>query len=875
MIVLGQTAFATHNLAGDITYRHIGGLTYEFTVTIFADGGSPAISRRDIEIDWGDNTGIDSLTVVEETDVGTNGEIILKRVWRGTHTFAGGAFTYTIRVIDPNRNAGVVNMDNSVNVPFTIQSTLTVSPFAGGSNNSVQLRNNPLDDACIGARYVYNPGAFDPDGDSLAYRIAPSRGAAGAVAPNYTFPAASTSISVDPVTGDLIWENPTTIGLHNVAIQILEYRNGGIIGSVLRDIQIDVIPGCNNNPPNIFADQLVCVDAGSTLNTTINATDPDVNDDVTLTATGEVLELPILNRTNFNSGVVGNPTNASFIWNTLCEDVRLQPYQLSIKAEDNASIRGSINLVNFRTVNIRVVSPAPKNAMAMPTAKTITLTWTNTDCQNAAGYYIYRRLDSSGFTPTQCVTGVPDGIGYTKIAEVNDVTTTTFIDDDNGDGLVPGQKYCYLITKFYTDGDESYASNEVCAEVEKIVPIITKASIVSTDGSTGTIDLAWSPPQFDNMAFPPPYRYDVFEIVDDVETVIGSTNSISDTTFTVNNRNTIDNPYTYKVTLFSLGNGETEVGKSAKASSIFLRITPTDNLLRLNWEVNVPWNNTLYTVYRRLPGSSTFNLLGSTSNRFYNDSNLVNGSEYCYYIESSGSYNLIGVTNPLLNLSQEACERPVDNVPPCTPNFVIDSDCDRGNLTISWPNLNNTCGNDISGYAVYKASSQDGPLTLIESKMSPDDTVYTANGDSIAGCYVISAIDSSGNESLSNRKRCIEFCPIYELPNVFTPNGDGINDFFVPIAPFRYVDSIEMVIYNRWGEMVFETTDPSIKWNGQHEDIKVDAISSSLSERGEQLSGGGYYYVCKIFETSLQEKEPRVIKGVVTIIDPQFIKETD
>jgi gliding motility-associated-like protein len=53
-----------------------------------------------------------------------------------------------------------------------------------------------------------------------------------------------------------------------------------------------------------------------------------------------------------------------------------------------------------------------------------------------------------------------------------------------------------------------------------------------------------------------------------------------------------------------------------------------------------------------------------------------------------------------------------------------------------------------------------------------------------------------------------------KLPNAFSPNGDGVNDtFYVRGGPF---ETMELRIYNGWGEMVFETTDPTAGWDGTH-----------------------------------------------------------
>ncbi|MEZ4757858.1 MAG: gliding motility-associated C-terminal domain-containing protein [Flavobacteriales bacterium] len=54
-----------------------------------------------------------------------------------------------------------------------------------------------------------------------------------------------------------------------------------------------------------------------------------------------------------------------------------------------------------------------------------------------------------------------------------------------------------------------------------------------------------------------------------------------------------------------------------------------------------------------------------------------------------------------------------------------------------------------------------------------------------------------------------------KLPNAFSPNGDGVNDtFFVRGGPF---ETIDLKIYNGWGELIFQTTDPTFGWDGTHD----------------------------------------------------------
>ncbi len=56
--------------------------------------------------------------------------------------------------------------------------------------------------------------------------------------------------------------------------------------------------------------------------------------------------------------------------------------------------------------------------------------------------------------------------------------------------------------------------------------------------------------------------------------------------------------------------------------------------------------------------------------------------------------------------------------------------------------------------------------------------------------------------------------PYFQMPNVFTPNNDGYNDRFVPLMKYN-VEFYNLVIYNRWGERVYQTSDLENGWDGQ------------------------------------------------------------
>jgi gliding motility-associated-like protein len=52
------------------------------------------------------------------------------------------------------------------------------------------------------------------------------------------------------------------------------------------------------------------------------------------------------------------------------------------------------------------------------------------------------------------------------------------------------------------------------------------------------------------------------------------------------------------------------------------------------------------------------------------------------------------------------------------------------------------------------------------------------------------------------------------IPNAFTPTNDFLNEVFGPVITATHIQRYSFTIFNRWGEKVFETTDPEMMWNG-------------------------------------------------------------
>jgi gliding motility-associated-like protein len=160
---------------------------------------------------------------------------------------------------------------------------------------------------------------------------------------------------------------------------------------------------------------------------------------------------------------------------------------------------------------------------------------------------------------------------------------------------------------------------------------------------------------------------------------------------------------------------------------------------------------------------------------------------------------------------------------------------------------------DLNAFNIYYSSTTAGKLELVNTIDASTYSFDHVLKEYISGCYRVSAIDSSGNESDLSNELCIENCPSYELPNSFTPNGDNANDVFKPTKN-RFISKVVFKVYNIWGQKVFETDDPNINWNG-------------TNKSGKELSEGTYYYVCETFKNTADGSRlpDQVLKGSIYI----------
>lgn len=865
IIVSILQVFATHQRAGEITYKRISGFTYEVTIVTYSYAPSEA-DRNELELNWGDGTS--SILTRNNGPAGINpaglycehlGEMvdvdIKKNLYTGIHTYAG-ASTYVIWLEDPNRNLGIQNIPNSVEIPLYIESQLVISPFLG-ANSSPQLLLPPIDKGCVNHPFLHNPGAIDPEGDSLSYRTAICRGTNGENIPGYKFPnqigEEGQKFTIDSITGDIVWDSPKVQGEYNIAFYIEEWRNGALIGYIVRDMQITIVT-CDNEAPDIFAHD-TCVVVGDTLRMLVTATDPD-NDSIYLTATGA--PFTILYSPSTFTELDMNPgfSKSMLQWNTDCIHVRKTPYPVYLKAIDNSK---PVKLFDLQTIEIKVIGPAPENLTATALGNDIHLNWDTYNCDNAQSFEIYRKNGESGYSSGHCETGVPAETGYKHIGSVS-MDNESYIDNNNGEGLIRGIDYCYLIIARFADGAESQVSNEACVHLKKDIPLITNVTVESTSETTGSVKVVWSKPtEIDPLQAPGPYKYRIYRstgINVIQEMLIDSFPGLTDTIFVDYNLNTLDQGYTYRIELVNNTPGNRfSIGFSKPASSVFLNIQPLDRKLKLEFSYNVSWTNTNHIIFKK-NSSGNFDSIASTARTYYYIEGLENGKDYCFLIKTVGSYSTSGIADPLINFSQEACGIPKDVEAPCPPVLQITTDCSLSQNLLSWEFNANGCHDDAEWFYILYKRDASTDFTVIDSVSANSAYSFVhSKPENLSGCYGIKVSDYAGNLSLMSDTVCVApfICGGYRLPNVFTPNGDSKNDYFIPF-PYSGVEKINLEVFNRWNQVIFRTEDPDINWDGK------------IMGTNEPASDGAYYYSCDIYEIKFSGVQKRTIYGIITIL---------
>ncbi len=233
------------------------------------------------------------------------------------------------------------------------------------------------------------------------------------------------------------------------------------------------------------------------------------------------------------------------------------------------------------------------------------------------------------------------------------------------------------------------------------------------------------------------------------------------------------------------------------------------------------WNN-LSTDQSILVGKGTYKV-------------TVTNAQGCY---AKDSIIVDTLTSPYPSLGNDfaLCKNQSYTLSPSTDfvSYVWNNGSTQKQISISAPGIYSVTVKDLnncSGFDEIQLSTVDGidiPLQVIRL-CSPDTLLqlpaafesYQWQDGSFLSVYHVTDF---GNYYVivTDANACIDTAafdvvnscePLVYTPNAFTPNGDAVNELFIPVA--QNVNSIHFEIYNRWGQLVFSTDKLNEGWNGK------------------------------------------------------------
>lgn len=199
---------------------------------------------------------------------------------------------------------------------------------------------------------------------------------------------------------------------------------------------------------------------------------------------------------------------------------------------------------------------------------------------------------------------------------------------------------------------------------------------------------------------------------------------------------------------------------------------------------------------------------------------LANGNTNNPTISGTGVYTLT-VTNLVTGCSATSTvDVSTDNV---TASFDADPMSGEIPLNVNFTNTSVGANNYAWTFGNGNTTSSTNPSTVFNN----------------AGTYTVILVASSNNCSdTATKVITVEEGFTLEVPNVFTPNGDGSNDLFTIKA--TGVKSAEGYIYNRWGQLLYSWDVLKISWDGK-------------ASNGENCPDGTYYYLIKLIDKKDKE----------------------
>jgi hypothetical protein len=225
------TSFATHIRGGEITVKRISELTYQITLRAFANVKSP-VKMGAGTLGFGDGT---ETTLDASGYRSTSDPEVGIYLFFVTHTYPGQGF-YKVTYTEQNLDEGIINVENSVNIPLYLESGVVIDPLFP-NYSFAKFATDPL--FLIGAEEEFSFAASPVEATNSIYNyqlVVP-----GNVA-SYTFPE---NLNINSQTGLMIWDTKFNgsyqEGQYLFAVRVTQFdKDKNFLGYVTRVFTVDV-----------------------------------------------------------------------------------------------------------------------------------------------------------------------------------------------------------------------------------------------------------------------------------------------------------------------------------------------------------------------------------------------------------------------------------------------------------------------------------------------------------------------------------------------------------------------------------------------------------------------------------------------------------
>jgi gliding motility-associated-like protein len=812
LLFLPKSSLSTHIVGGELGYTCLGNNNYEVTLKVYRDcfNGLAAYDDPTSVFIYNNSTGFYIVLPIPfpgatqlSNNTGNPCLIIPPNICVEEAVFTYEVYLppipegYTLVYQRCCRNISIVNIVNPEVTGATYEATMADSSLAI-CNSSPFFVNFPPTLICVNEPFIFDHSAMDPDGDSLVYVLCNPYDGADDFVPypyppvpytNVVFvpPYSATNpmggappMQIDPVTG-LLTVTPTDAGQYVVGVCVEEYRNGNLLSIHRRDFQFNVT---------------TCASATASING----------------GTNSILSPAVFNSCDgFTFYFPNNSTNATtYLWD----------FGVPSLTDDTST--AAIPVFTFPDTGLYnltlIVNPG---SACGDTAYGIV--------------YVYPVLDANIMFPNGCTT---DSLLFTdqSIASVGDINNWFWTFGDGTSALEQNPIHAYdTIGSFFV---ELVVGTDLgCLDTVSGVITINEKPEAFADPDTlichlDTIQLTGS--GLGNYQWSPAYALSS----DTLQSPLASPEVTTSYTLTVTNQWGCEDTAVVLIDVYD--NLEAVAGPDTVICPGGLVQLNGSGAVYFNWTPSAGLSDPNISNPIAAPGASTLYMMTTfISSCIDSDSVYIQVNPFPEISAGIDQAICIGDSimitaccgtsyswDPPETLSDPASENPVA-FPQATTVYHLTASDSTGcpliledSLTvtvfdppplITTPDTIIYLGTSAQLYSIGAEYYQWLPaawlndVSIFNPISTPLQTItYKINALSVEGCPL----------SDSTKVSVIED-PLVDFPNAFTPNGDGLNDYFQPVV-LGIFNAESFKVFNRWGEMVFVTHDLAKGWDGRH-----------------------------------------------------------